>query len=385
MKYSNNRIVDEIKQRKAQKNKQRLMEGFQIGLQIGDKVGSLLKSSASPSLIDDANTIISHNEMVAMDKINVSQMNTNSDGDLITKTYLNHKTKKSSKTIDPTNATNAPTIYSPKFKNEYYADGDKLLNNTVLGLNHPQLLYHNIVNSDTTGKYAEYKSMIDANKPTSQFLYTTLNNNYEYLNNQFGTNEEIDITIPPVKFNSNFGYADFNEAKEQRKNYKPSASNKIKNQIDLINRTHSSSSAYDIQRFISTMGNLYAMENMEAGDDAKERFFDTNPNSVKSIDTRYKDVNAYFAKPLKQQVPFKNRDPQKSGSQYMKEELAAKNSTINNFDEVVENAEALKDYINSRRYEAFNMLNNDEQMFLRDLNNNSGKRTDWDDYFGGHR
>ena len=384
MKYSNNRIVDEIKQRKAQKNKQRLMDDIEIGINLLGYAMSSVGSIDSPeaSLIDDANKIISHNDMVAMDKINVSQMNTNSDGDLITKTYSNHKTKKTNTTIDPTNAADAPIIYSPKFKNEYYADGDKLLNNSLLGLNHPQLLYHNIVENDTTGKYAEYKSMIDANKPTSEFLHTTLNNNYEYTSNHFGTDEKIDITIPPVKFNSNFGSSDFNEAKQRRENYTPSDSNKIKNRLDLINRTHSDTSAYDIQRFISTMGNLYAIED---GADTKERFFDVNPNNVQHIDKRYKDVNAYFAKPLKQQVPFKNRDPQKSGSQYMKEELEAIHSDINKADTPLEDAEQLKQYINNRRYEGFNILGA-QSNFIRDLNNNdSGKRTDSDDYFGGYR
>ena len=383
MKYSNNRIVDEIKQRKAQKNKQRLMEDIDIGINL---LGYAMSPSASidsdsASLIDDANTIISHNEMVAMDKINVSQMNTNSDGDLITKTYSNHKTKKTNTTIDPTNAANAPIIYSPKFKNEYYADGDKLINNTVLGLQHIPLVYHNIVNSDTTGKYAEYKSMIDANKPTSEFLHTTLNNSYEYTSNHFGTDEEIDITIPPVKFNSNFGSSDFNEAKQRRENYIPSYSNKTKNKIDLINRTHSNTSAYDIQRFISTMGNLYAIED---GADTKERFFDVNPNNVQSINTRYKD-RLPFAKSLKQQVPFENRDPNKAGSQYMKEQLEAKHSDINKADTPIEDAEQMKDYINRRRYEGFNILGAQSD-FIRDLNNNdSGKRTDHNDYWGGNR
>ena len=102
MKYSNNRIVDEIKQRKAQKNKQRLMEDIDIGINLLGYAMSPSASIDSPeaSLIDDANKIISHNDMVAMDKINVSQMNTNSDGSLITKAYSNHKTKKSSKFLN---------------------------------------------------------------------------------------------------------------------------------------------------------------------------------------------------------------------------------------------------------------------------------------------
>lgn len=379
MKYSNNRIVDQIKQRKAQKNKQRLKEDIDIGI----KLLGYAMSPTDSSLIDDANIIIKNNDMVAMDKINVSQMNTNSDGSLITKTYNNHKTKKSSNTINPiTNAADAPMIYSPKAKNEYYTNGDKLLNQTVLGLNHPQLLFHNIVENDTTGKYDEYKNFIDANKPTSAFLSTTLSNNFEYTSNHFGYDEETNITIPPVKFNSNFGMSDFDAVKEQRKNYKPSASNRIKNKIDLINRTHSNSSAYDIQRFISTMGNLYAMD---SGADTK-RFFDTNPNNVKSIDKRYKD-RLPFVKTLEQQIPFENRDPNKAGSEYMKEKLAAKNSTINESDTPLNDIEQMKDYVNSRRYEAFNMLNNNEQIFLRDLNNNcnKNKKNDSDDYFGGYR